>query len=34
MTGDPAAVLFETSITFVSVDADGRKLPLAGPAPA
>ncbi len=26
---DPAVVLFETSITFVNVDADGRKAPLA-----
>jgi acyl-CoA hydrolase len=30
MSGDPAAVLFETSITFVCVDADGRKQPLPG----
>lgn len=29
---DPGVVLFETSITFVNVDADGRKAPLAPPA--
>lgn len=32
MTGDPELVLFETTITFVSVDADGRKLPLPAAA--
>jgi acyl-CoA hydrolase len=32
MTGDPDAVLFETTITFVSVDADGRKQPIPRPA--
>ncbi|MBL8225809.1 MAG: acyl-CoA thioesterase [Chromatiales bacterium] len=32
MTGDPGAVLFETTITFVSVDADGRKQPIPRPA--
>lgn len=31
MTGDPGAVLFETTITFVSVDADGRKQPIPRP---
>ena len=29
---DPATVLFETTVTFVNVDAAGRKAPLAGPA--
>ncbi|MBL8200898.1 MAG: acyl-CoA thioesterase [Chromatiales bacterium] len=27
---DPSTVLFETTITFVNVDADGRKTPLPG----
>lgn len=29
---DPATVLFETTITFVNVDAAGRKAPLPGPS--
>ena len=28
MATDPAEVLFETTITFVNVDAEGRKIPL------
>jgi acyl-CoA hydrolase len=30
MSGDPGAVLFETRITFVSVDAGGEKTPIGG----
>lgn len=28
---DPATVLFETTVTFVNVDAEGRKAPLPAP---
>ena len=33
VNADPEAVLFGTTITFVSVDEDGNKVPIGGQAP-